>query len=336
MIEVMKPRRQKLSVSQHIRNTFLPHHTNDRHPHVLRRRIVTSVVVLVLLVEFISISQSLDFPHSVKQLASVLPGVVIALTNQERTSGQLVMLTPNPLLTQAAQNAANDMAARGYFSHVSPDGKLPWYWLQQVGYTYQYAGQNLAINFDDTSQLMDAWMHSPEHRANILGANFSEIGVGMATGTYQGKEAVFVVQFFASPIQIAQAKEIPLAKKALSPIHTTHKIVAVNTPQASSTVLGSQIQNTTHVSPWLRIASSPYTSATDALLALAVLFASTLVIGFLPFSRHTLHPKALMNGMVLVVVILGLVVINQRFIFSSVSVPTDTQNASVAIAAQHL
>src|SRR3981081_488253 len=105
----MKKRRRKSSLVSHFRNTFLPHHSNNQHPHVLRRGIVGVVLGLVFLIELASISQLVSFPHSVKQLASVLPGVIIALTNQQRTSGQLGNVTPNPLLAEAAQQAANDM-----------------------------------------------------------------------------------------------------------------------------------------------------------------------------------------------------------------------------------
>ena len=59
---------------------------------------------------------------------------------------------------------AQDMATLGYFAHVSPDGKTPWYWIEKVGYDYQYAGENLAINFSDSKDVTNAWMASPLHK----------------------------------------------------------------------------------------------------------------------------------------------------------------------------
>jgi len=55
------------------------------------------------------------------------------------------------------------------------------------------AGENLAINFIDSRDAIDAWMNSPDHKANILNNNFSEIGVGTAQGLYQGQKTVFIV-----------------------------------------------------------------------------------------------------------------------------------------------
>ena len=165
------------------------------------KNVVVAVIAVALIVVLARLVQIFALPRSGEQVSSVLPGAIIALTEEQRAQNQLGNLTTNALLTQAAQNAANDMATKGYFAHISPDGTTPWDWLIQAGYHYQYAGQNLAVNFDDSQQLVNAWMASPTHRANMLDPHYTQIGVGMATGTYQGQEAVFVVQFFASPQQ---------------------------------------------------------------------------------------------------------------------------------------
>jgi hypothetical protein len=132
--------------------------------------------------------------------AAVYASILVSNTNQARETalggGQL---TTNPLLTQAAQLVANDMATKSYFAHINPDGKTPWYWLNQVGYNYNYAGENLAVNFVDSTDVSNAWMASPTHRANILNPVFKEIGIATAVGTYQGRSAIFVVQFFGTP-----------------------------------------------------------------------------------------------------------------------------------------
>jgi uncharacterized protein YkwD len=91
------------------------------------------------------------------------------------------------------------MAAKSYFAHVSPEGVKPWHWLDVAGYRYDYAGENLALNFTDSQDVADAWMRSPTHRSNLLKSAYTEIGTGVATGTYQGSEAVFIVQLYARP-----------------------------------------------------------------------------------------------------------------------------------------
>jgi hypothetical protein len=102
-------------------------------------------------------------------------------------------------LDKAATMKATDMATKGYFAHVSPEGKKPWNWLQEVEYKYQYAGENLAVNFKDSEDVTVAWMNSPTHKANIVKAQYTEIGTGVATGTYNGVKSVYVAQVFAKP-----------------------------------------------------------------------------------------------------------------------------------------
>lgn len=124
---------------------------------------------------------------------------IVALANQDRTGLNLGMLTEDPLLERAAQAKADDMAAKGYFSHIDSSGNAPWIWFKKVGYYYYGAGENLAINFSDAQSLNTAWMNSPAHRANIVRGTYSRVGIGIARGTYQGKSATFIVEFFANP-----------------------------------------------------------------------------------------------------------------------------------------
>jgi len=131
--------------------------------------------------------------------AAVLHSDIVAFTNIERAYNELNSLTENSVLNAAAQAKANDMAAKGYFSHTGPDGQLPWHWFVEAGYDYRYAGENLAVRFSDSREVVNAWMASPTHKANIVKPQYQEIGIGVAEGVYQGVPATFVVQFFASP-----------------------------------------------------------------------------------------------------------------------------------------
>jgi len=149
-------------------------------------------------------------------LSAVLPGEVIALTNVERSTAGDSQLTENPALALAAQNKANDMAAKGYFSHTGPDGKEPWVWIKQAGYSYQYAGENLAVRFDESADVVRAWMASPTHRANIVKPVYTEIGIGTANGMYEGSPATFVVQYFGTPIANSKPTAINSGSSAVS------------------------------------------------------------------------------------------------------------------------
>jgi len=91
------------------------------------------------------------------------------------------------------------MASNEYFSHFSPDGVSPWHWFDEAGYVYAHAGENLAIHFTDSSEVVDAWMDSPTHRENIVNGIYTEIGVGTAKGKFDGYDTVYVVQLFGTP-----------------------------------------------------------------------------------------------------------------------------------------
>lgn len=93
---------------------------------------------------------------------------------------------------------AEDMVRDGYFSHIAKDGKNPWYWIKEAGYRFKYAGENLAVLFDSANDIEKAWLNSPSHRENILNSKFTEIGVGIATGTYKGVETHYVVEIFGA------------------------------------------------------------------------------------------------------------------------------------------
>jgi hypothetical protein len=133
------------------------------------------------------------------KLAAILSSTLVQLTNEERSKFTLGTLQENELLTKAANLKAEDMATKGYFAHISPEGKKPHNWLQDVGYVYQYAGENLAVNFADSEDVTIAWMNSPTHKANIVKPVYTEIGIGTATGTFEGKKTIFVAQVFANP-----------------------------------------------------------------------------------------------------------------------------------------
>jgi uncharacterized protein YkwD len=133
----------------------------------------------------------------------ITPVSVIALTNADRAAKGLAPLRHDTLLDAAAQKKANDMVRRGYFSHIDPSGQGPWKWFTAVGFYYVRAGENLGANFSDAKSLERAWMNSPTHRANLLSTGYTRMGIGTAKGMYNGKETLFVVQFFAKPATLA-------------------------------------------------------------------------------------------------------------------------------------
>jgi len=126
---------------------------------------------------------------------------IIKITVNDRVGNGLNSLSESAILDKAALAKAQDMITNDYFEHTSPQGVDPWHWFKLAGYDYQYAGENLAINYFDSGEVNQAWMASSSHRANILNPNYKEIGVAVLKGEYKGGEAVVVVQLFGAPKQ---------------------------------------------------------------------------------------------------------------------------------------
>lgn len=125
---------------------------------------------------------------------------IIDLTDSARHGSGLASLTMSDKLTAAATAKANNMFQDGYFAHIAPSGKTPWDFIKGTGYNYTYAGENLAIGYTDNQELVQAWLDSPTHRANIMNENYKEIGIAVVDGTYEGANTTIVVQMFGTPV----------------------------------------------------------------------------------------------------------------------------------------
>jgi len=193
-----------------IKDHFIPHAGNDYTPHMLQKTAMLGMLGLILLSFLVANFQALLWQGSSWLVGTVLPSIVTDLTNHERNNLSLTSLRRSAVLDKAAQLKADDMAAGSYFSHTSPAGVTPWYWFEQAGYLFTYAGENLAVHFSDSDEVVEAWMKSPTHRANIINDNYTEIGIGTARGVYEGYETVFVVQLFGTP---AMKSLLPLVAK---------------------------------------------------------------------------------------------------------------------------
>ena len=127
---------------------------------------------------------------------------IIAQTNIQRyDNGQLLPLIENVKLNAAARAKADDMFKNQYFEHVSPSGVDPGTLVKRAGYDYIVTGENLILgNFKDEQEVVQLWMDSPGHRANILHKRFTDIGVAIVKGTYQGQTVWIGVQEFGLPL----------------------------------------------------------------------------------------------------------------------------------------
>ena len=112
-------------------------------------------------------------------------------------------LAENEKLDQSALLKAQDMLKGQYFAHISPSGQGPSELAGKVQYEFIAIGENLAMgSFSSDQDLVDAWMASPGHRENILNKSFTEIGVAVAKGTFEGKTTWMAVQEFGVPAAV--------------------------------------------------------------------------------------------------------------------------------------
>ncbi|WP_455352232.1 CAP domain-containing protein [Streptomyces sp. SYSU K217416] len=109
-------------------------------------------------------------------------GQVVALVNKERAAAGCSPVTSNAKLTRAADDYSDVMAASGVMSHTGPDGSTMTSRVEAAGYVWSTLGENIARGQADAAAVMNSWMNSPGHRANILNCAFKEIGVGVHAG----------------------------------------------------------------------------------------------------------------------------------------------------------
>ncbi|WP_460069880.1 CAP domain-containing protein [Streptomyces sp. YKOK-I1] len=107
---------------------------------------------------------------------------VLKLVNEERSKVGCSALSANSALSELAEKFSDDMAARGFFDHTDPDGKTPWDRAEAAGIS-SLGGENIARGQADAAAVMEAWMNSPGHKANILNCDFKTLGVGVHFGS---------------------------------------------------------------------------------------------------------------------------------------------------------
>jgi len=296
--------------------------------YLFKKRALTIALGAIFFLEIIFLIQIIWVSPYGNIFSAILPGVLTDLTNSQRQQNNLSPLATNPLLVQAAELKAQDMAAKSYFSHQSPDGKTPWSWLEQAGYGYLYAGENLAVNFADSQDIEQAWMDSASHRSNILNSHFTEIGVATAEGVYNGHKTIFVVQFFGRPAtaEAAGAKaviSVPKSAASVTSNEAGQEMFVAKAGQTEPEVAGSTAQTSQNIfsapdatvqSSWLaKVLIIPKAAFNYIYMALAFLVLVTLLFKFFLKDKR-LHPKLIANGIFVLFVVISLLYLNSFFL----------------------
>lgn len=136
---------------------------------------------------------------------SMSHSALLSATNSHRASNGKTTLFINQSLSSAAQTKANDMAERNYWSHNTPTGEEPWVFIDNTGYKYLKAGENLAYGFATSEDTVVGWMNSPSHRTNMLDDAYSEVGFGYTnSANFNGAgQQTIVVAMYAKPQTLA-------------------------------------------------------------------------------------------------------------------------------------
>jgi len=186
---------------------FVPGQENNYRPKFLESRVLIWCLLALFILKLITVPFLIYFPKSAL-FGDISKIALIKMLNQDRKEAGLGPLKENTVLNSAAVLKAQDMLAKDYFSHQSPGGVNPWYWFKQAGYNYKIAGENLAIGFLDSSEVNQAWLDSPLHRANLLNSNYKDVGIAILKGDFQGNETTVVVQLFGTPQQTISGPKV--------------------------------------------------------------------------------------------------------------------------------
>ncbi|MBU1203043.1 hypothetical protein KKH39_03340 [Patescibacteria group bacterium] len=193
-----------------LRDLFLPTPCNNYRPNALHPRRLVFHAVSAVVIKALMVIFALSFPVQAWLSPDILTdqaNKIIDLTNDIRLNLELKPLVKSELLTQAALNKSQDMLINEYFAHVGPDNQALRNWLYSVGYNFHVAGENLAMGFSGADQVVTAWTNSETHYANLIDPEFTDIGVGVVSGDYQGYDTTLIAQYFGTQTLIEPQPE---------------------------------------------------------------------------------------------------------------------------------
>ncbi|MCX6783675.1 MAG: CAP domain-containing protein [candidate division WWE3 bacterium] len=195
-------------------------------------------------------------------------------TNGERLKNNLSTLVINDALSKAAAAKGAYMFAHNFWAHVAPDGTTPWYFISNSGYDYQYAGENLARDFNDSQAVVTAWMNSPSHRENMLNSHYTDIGFAVVDGKLDGEDTTLVVQMFGK-LRTANYLSQALPEAAATKVDVTPINSSLNSsrPVPSAVPLVSVTSNNPQILPAFAVQNASKSIAIVLGAFLTLLFA---------------------------------------------------------------
>ncbi len=211
---------------------FIPTKQNKHHPYALRPvGLFLAAIVLAFIPSIYNVTAT-GSSQVLGYATAISVGDLHALSNVQRANNGVAALSLNGQLNQAAQAKAQHMFANNYWAHNAPDGTTPWSFISAAGFSYSVAGENLAKNFNTSAAVVDAWMASPGHRANIVQGAYDSVGYAAVNGVLLGEELTLVVAMYAKGNVAPAPAPAPAPTPAPAPVATTKK---TPTPQSTQT-----------------------------------------------------------------------------------------------------
>ncbi len=254
------------------RHLFLPHRSNNQRAKLLHHSSIFFIAIFLFAANIFLLQFRHSYPNILGSAINISVQDLLTLTNQERAKQGLAPLTYNDQLAAAAKAKADDMFADDYWAHISPKtGRTPWVFIQNAGYNYTYAGENLARGFTSAQDTINAWMASATHRANVLSVNYQDVGFAVEDGNLTGEnDTTLIVEEFGGK------GSSPLPEKAEA---------APQLPQASVSAQGENTQV-----QYQSITKTPvidrYAFAKDITQFLIVLFIVIFILDFILIERR--------------------------------------------------
>ncbi len=307
----------------------MPHKENNFKPRILETQFFFILLGLLVGIKILTL---LSFWSNLGATIfnQVSQDDLYALTNEARVSSGVGKLQVSSRLEAVAQLKLADMFQNNYFAHTSPVGVNPWYWFDKANYDFRLAGENLAMNFMSSNEILNAWLNSESHKKNLLLNDFQETGIAVGSGIINNQQTVVVVQVFGmpkTPVLAVQAKPISkimpniVSKPSLAP-QTAPRIKADPISLKKTAVVVPQVKSALEEKYFLPEYLSYF--ANDSFQKMAIIF--VVMIALILFLKvfvafRVQFPALIFRAVLLIVLGLAFVLIkNESFMLNKIKI----------------
>lgn len=187
-----------MKIVEYFLHFFTPRHTNNHKAKALHVYSITTYIAILLVFQIFITGVAKFSPVILGYASNITVNDLLKYSNEARVANGQSAVNLNESLSKAASMKAADMFSGQYWAHISPTGRDPWSFISDAGYSYLFAGENLARDFGDSKSVVNAWMASPSHKENLINSRYQDVGFAVVNGKYNGYETTLVVQMFGA------------------------------------------------------------------------------------------------------------------------------------------